>query len=110
MNTKREECQASKKKQVPVFPKHFFWDFDINKVDWEKSACSLITRVLERGKLEHWEMLVDYYGKERVLHIIIHEINYLPDYAIEGVCHHFNLQKEDLRCYIRKQSLPRHWI
>ena len=96
-------------KQPPQLPVHFFWDFDINEVDWEKSYRTIIERVLERGKPEHWKLLVNYYGQKKVKHTVTHELGYLTDPTIERACEYFNLKKENLRCYIRKQSLPKLW-
>jgi chromosomal replication initiation ATPase DnaA len=38
------------------------------------------------------------------------EIKFLPDYIIEEVSSYFNIRKEEMACYIRKQSRKGQWI
>jgi hypothetical protein len=33
----------------PDLPMHLFWDWDFEKMDWEKGCLGIISRVLERG-------------------------------------------------------------
>jgi len=95
---------------IPVFPKVRFWEFRIEEMNWKKSYRSVIQRILERGPVAEWEELIRYYGLPRVSNVIRNEILYLPDYSIDAVCEYFSFKKEDLLCYIRKQSMPKHWI
>jgi hypothetical protein len=94
----------------PNVDPRWFWDFDYNKIDWQKSHKTVIARILERGGKSEWQELILFYGKQKVLTAIQNEIVFLPDYTIEEVCAYFNLKKETLLCYIRKQSKPGHWI
>ena len=91
-------------------PRSFFWDWDYERIDWENHAVSIIDRVLERGSHEDWETLIDFYGRERVVNVIVEEIGYMWDHVIEDVCAYFNLQKESLRSYKKKQTIPRTWF
>ena len=95
---------------TPNFPDHYFWEMAIDKMNYPKSYRTIITRILERAKTTEWEKLIEYYGLPRVINTIRNEILYLPDYTIEEVCDYFKLKKEELLCYIRKQSMPKHWI
>ena len=70
----------------------------------------VIERVVEKGNKEEWEKLVKYYGEPQVIKTLKTEITYLPNYAIDDVCSYFNLRKEELACYARKQSKRGHWI
>lgn len=94
----------------PNLGKHLFWEYRYDDIDWEKSYLNVIARVIERGNEEEWTELTRYYGRTRVIDTIETKIKYLPDYVIEKVCTYFNLQKEKLLCYIRKQSRPNFWI
>ena len=96
--------------EKPNFPKRLFWDWDFSKIDWKKHSLAVIDRVIERGNKEEWKELVRYYGKTKVINALKSEIKFLPDYAIDDVCGYFKLKKEELACYLRKQSRQGHWI
>jgi hypothetical protein len=94
----------------PSFPSQLFWDWDYDRIDWEKGYRSIIARILERGNSAQWNELVEFYGKPKVMEALKNEIKYLPDYIIDDVCGYFDLTKEALACYAHKQSRRGHWI
>jgi hypothetical protein len=100
----------TKKSNKPDLPRQLFWDWDFEKIDWEKSYLSIIARVLERGDKDERNELIRYYGEPKVVKALKSEIKYLPDFVIEDVCSYFKLKKEELACYARKQSRQGHWI
>ena len=102
--------EATKIPDTPPFEPKWFWDMDYDRIDWQASYKSIIARIVERGGPEHWEGLIHLYGRERVSEALKNEIIFLPDYAIEKVCSYFRIEKEEMLCYIRKQSRARYWI
>lgn len=100
----------NKIKGRPNLPKRLFWEFRYEDIDWEKEYAVIIQRIIERGTTQEWEELVRFYGKDKVVSTLKYETNYLPDEIIEDVCRYFGLKPSQLKCYLRKQSLPRHWI
>jgi hypothetical protein len=94
----------------PNLDKRWFWDFDYDQIDWQASYKSIIERIIERGNKQEWEELIRFYGRDKVINALKNEILFLPDYAIENVCQYFPIRKEEMKCYIRKQSRPGHWI
>jgi hypothetical protein len=96
--------------QKPDLPKRLFWDWNYDKIDWEKHYLAVIDRVIERGNKKEWNEVMHFYGESRVNYALMKEIKYLPDYIIDNVCGYFKLKKEELACYARKQSKPGHWI
>jgi len=94
----------------PNLHKRLFWDCRYDAINWQASYRSIIERVLERGTNEEWEELIRYYGMAKVVYALIKEIVYLPDYATDKIIVYFNLKKEDLACYARKQQRRGHWI
>lgn len=96
--------------EKPDLPKRLFWEFRFDQIDWRKQYTTVIQRVIEWGNENEWNEIIDFYGIHKVIDTLKYKINYLPDYAIEKVCTYFHLQKEGLKCYIRKQSMPQHWI
>ena len=94
----------------PPFVPDWFWDFDYNKMDWQASYKTVIARIIERGGEEEWQELIQFYGRDKVMNALRNEITYLPDYAIEEASNYFSIPKEQMLCYIRRQSKPGHWI
>lgn len=97
-------------KRVLNVPRYFFWDQDYPRIDWENHYVSIIDRVLERGSYEHWEVLIDFYGRDRVVKTVVEEIGYMRDDVIDDVCTYFDLEKGSLKSYKRKQTMPRTWL
>ena len=94
----------------PDFEPMWFWDFDYNKIDWQGSYKTIIARIIERGGEQEWQELFRFYGKNKVVNALKNEIVFLPDYAIEEVSKYFSIPKEEMLCYIRKQSRQGHWL
>ncbi|MGF7233324.1 DUF6922 domain-containing protein [Arachidicoccus sp.] len=95
---------------IPGFKKRLFWEYNYDKIDWQKSFVSVIGRVIERGTHEEWDILTRFYGRQLVTDIIKTKIKSLPDEIMEDVCIYFTLNKEDLLCYRRRQSGLKHWF
>jgi hypothetical protein len=96
--------------QKPDLPKRLFWDWRYDAIDWQNLYPSIIARVIERGTTEEVEELIRFYGREKVINALLKEILYLPDYAVDKATNYFNIKKEELACYARKQSKQGHWI
>jgi hypothetical protein len=94
----------------PNLPKWLFWDVRFDKMDWKWSSEYVIERVLDRGTDENLTELIRYYGRRKVLHILKKKPIYLMDHSIQRACTFFKVKPEELRCYIRKQSRPGHWL
>lgn len=99
-------------KQVkrPDLPKVLFWDFDFDKIDWNRSYKTVIERVLDKGTPLDWKEMIEFYGKENVVNALKRDITFLTDMTIEAVCKYFQLSKEELKCYTKKQLHQGHWI
>lgn len=108
-----EEVRIEKKAVVsspkPDFLRPFFWDCNYDKIDWQQVYVFVMQRILERGNEQDWQELIRYYGIDKITHALKHEITYLPDERIKEASVYFKLNMEDLLCYIRKQSMPKHW-
>ncbi|MCK9448561.1 MAG: plasmid maintenance system antidote protein [Bacteroidales bacterium] len=46
--------------------KSLFWDTDVEKLDWESYADSIIKRVFERGNKEEKEEITRFYGMKKI--------------------------------------------
>lgn len=109
MNAKKENIDENKHPEKPDFPRRLFWEFRYDQMDWDKAYRTAIGRIVERGTEKDWEEMLSYYGKDRVVETLKNEITYLTDHAIRLVKERLGIEPEELRSYIRKQLLPRHW-
>lgn len=96
------------KEQIKHRPKvrhSLLWEYDLCSFDWQYMRALVVERVIERGWDEDYYALFALYGgMDGVRRIIRDEVLILSDKDIAFVCTAFNLKKEDLKCYIRKQS------
>jgi hypothetical protein len=79
-------------------------------VDWQKSARSVIERVLSRGNNEEFDELVRFYGREKILHVLTSEKRNIPNISIALVMGYFELKKEEPNCYRWRQQHGYNWI
>ncbi len=94
----------------PDLPRRFFWEFNYDKIDWQANADTIVQRVLERGSAKHWQELIRYYGKENIVTSLKETIAFLPDECIGEASLFFNMNKEDMLCYKRKQLQQIPWL
>ena len=89
----------------------FFWDTDVDKVDWQKMYLAVIGRIIERGGQKEVDEIVRFYGRDKVIKAIRDEISFLPNYAIDEALKFFlELKKEEMYCYLNRKDKPYHWI
>ncbi len=93
----------------PSFPPMFFWDLNYDRIDWIGSISTVIQRILERGMPEHWAELQRFYGQQTIITALRETITYLPDECIDEASLYFNIKKEEMLCFKRKQSQPKLW-
>ena len=84
------------------------WEFDLEKFDWQQMRNEVVQRVLERGRMDDFYAILNLYGVEGVKEAL-REIPYMNDKDMNFACVAFDLRKEELKCYTRKQSMPLHW-
>ncbi|MCL4806907.1 MAG: hypothetical protein KJ062_03790 [Thermoanaerobaculia bacterium] len=53
---------------VPRELRWLLWDLDADQVDVDECASAVLGRVLEHGRLADVRMVLELYGRERVLH------------------------------------------
>ncbi|ROI02533.1 hypothetical protein EGI16_12910 [Chryseobacterium sp. G0240] len=98
-------------KNMPNISKSFFWEFDIEAMDFKQAYKTVISRIVERGGQNEIDEIVRFYGHEKVINTIRNEIYFLPDYAIDRAIAFFPfLKKEELYCYLNRKDKSYHWI
>ncbi len=88
--------------------KELFWDIDFVKLDPDKHKRIIIERVLSLGNLDEFKFLLNTYNTN-ALENVISQIGYLDPKTMSFVVVFFNIPKDKLRCYTRKQSTVQHW-
>ncbi|MBS1578574.1 MAG: hypothetical protein JST29_02895 [Bacteroidetes bacterium] len=51
----------------PSIRKHLLWDFDFAAFDFFAGASIVIERVIERGDINDWKAIVNFYGEDAIL-------------------------------------------
>ena len=88
--------------------KSLLWEYDLSLFDWNTMRNVVVQRVVERGWKEDYYAILNMYGLKGVKEAI-REIPYLNEKDTSFVIAVFGIKKEELRCYIKKQSTPQHW-
>jgi hypothetical protein len=94
--------------QKPQFRKQLFWDTDMSQLDFEKHANAIIVRVLERGSLEDWNAIKQYYGHEKIKEAAL-QARHLSKKVHSFISALYDIPKTKFRCYTWSQSNPVLW-
>jgi len=54
----------------PDINDRLLWEYDLETFNYDKSYKIVIERVLERGTLNEWRAVLQYYGREKILEVI----------------------------------------
>ncbi len=92
----------------PNISKRSFWDIDFETLDFEKHKKFIIEKVFEYGTLQDTLEIIAFYGLEIIKQEII-KANWLSNKTLNYCCIIFQLNKNDFKCYIKKQSNPELW-
>ena len=84
------------------------WEYDLSRFDWQAMRLIVVQRLVERGRMEDFYALLNMYGIEGVRESI-KEIPVMSPKDMSFVCSVFDIKKEELKCYLRRQSHPQHW-
>lgn len=79
------------------------WEYDLQRFDWHRSRRLVVQRV------EDYFAAFDLYGGIEGFRGILREVATLPERDMNFVCKVFDLKKEELRCYTRRQLLLQLW-
>ena len=78
------------------------------KIDPEKNMALIIERVLSYGNLGELKFIFDYYGLN-IIRQTVKNIGYLDPKTLEFITTYLNVNKEEMKCCIKKQSATQHW-
>lgn len=94
-------------KKIPI-RKELFWDIDTNNLDVNTHKKLIIERVLSYGNMDELKFILNQYNTNTIKEAI-KKIGYLDPKTYHFVLSYFNLSKDQLRCYTRRQSAKQHW-
>ncbi|HFA50708.1 MAG TPA: hypothetical protein ENJ95_17000 [Bacteroidetes bacterium] len=85
-----------------------FRDVNVESIDLQKHRLSVIERITLRGRLEEFQALLQYYGRETVKNTLL-QVRYLDKVTLSFCSTVFNVPITEFRCYKLAQSNPEHW-
>jgi hypothetical protein len=88
--------------------KSLLWEYETDKIDWHQMRNVIVQRVIERGRMNDFYAILNIYELEGVIETI-KEIPFLNKKDLVFVCTVFEIKKEELKCYTRKQLKDQHW-
>lgn len=96
-----------KSKGLTISPK-LLWEYNPSMIDWQRMKYIVVTRIIERGWMSDFYAAINLYGGKDNFIEIIKELPYLTHRDMDFVCKLFDLKKEELACYTRKQLREQH--
>lgn len=98
-------------KRIPNIHKKYFWEFDLDAMDFDKAYKTVIARIIERGGQQEVDELIRFYGRDKVIKALREDILFLPNYGIDNAISFFSeLKKEEMFCYLNRKDKTYHWI
>lgn len=88
--------------------KTLFWEYDMDRFNWQNMRNIVVQRVIERGRTNDFYAILNMYGLDGVKEAI-RQIPYFNPKDTSFVCSVFELKKEELKCYTKQQSNNQHW-
>ena len=92
-----------------TLPNYLFWDIDLSSIDFTKNARFVIQRVIQRGSINDWITIKEFYGidliKREILLIRDLDFKTLNFFSI-----YFGINKNNFRCFTIQQSIPQHYF
>ena len=83
---------------VETLSKHLFWDVSIDDIDIEKHQKFIIERIVKRGNLKDFRLLLKVFNNEVIIQNII-KIRSLDAKTLVFLSSFFDVDKNKFRCY-----------
>jgi len=85
-----------------------FWDVEYDNLDFVKHAPFIVECVLNRGSVEDFKAILQFYGREELKDIAV-QIRYLDKKTLQFCSSFFNVPIQNFRCYTQRQLNQTHW-
>ena len=83
---------------VETLSKHLFWDVNISEIDAQKHQKFIIERIVKRGNLKDFRLLLKVFNNEVIIQNII-KIRSLDAKTLVFLSSFFDVDKNKFRCY-----------
>lgn len=90
------------------FSQHLFWDVDKPTFDLDKYKVQMISKVLEYGNWEDWNLLKSYYGLDTIKEVSL-KLRSLDTITLTFLSTIFKIDKTHFRCYKHRQLVQNSW-
>lgn len=87
-----------KEKYINQLSSVLFWDVDKSQLDMDTYPSFFVQRVLEYGQWSDWNIILKYYGLEKIADVC-KNMRTLDPVCLSYICAITNTRKEDYRCY-----------
>ena len=87
-----------KEKYINQLSPVLFWDVDKSQLDMDTYPSFFVQRVLEYGQWSDWNIILKYYGLEKIADVC-KNMRTLDPVCLSYICAITNTKKEDYRCY-----------
>ncbi|RNI35407.1 hypothetical protein EFY79_12835 [Hanamia caeni] len=94
--------------KLTKFSNHLFWDVNRDQLDLEKDKSFIIHRVLTYGLWQDWLLIRDYFGVDDIAQTAM-KFKELDSKSLAFISAVSETDVHKFRCYITKQSVPKHW-
>jgi hypothetical protein len=85
--------------------KQAFWDVDVDKLDYEKNADYIISKVFDNGSLQDILEIMAWYGDNKVKNALMNA-PYLKEITMVFASKLFNVPISSFKCSTTKQYHP----
>ncbi len=89
-------------------PNYLFWDIDLTSLDFKKNARFIIQRVIQKGSLNEWRSIKEFYGIDFIKQEILMMRN-LDIKTLQFFSTYFGIDKINFRCSSIQQSTHQHF-
>lgn len=86
-----------------IFPKHFFWDVDMNNIFLDEDSGFIIGRVLNRYTNEKDLILLESIYELEEIKFYAQEQDIFGNELIDFLCQRYSLKQSNFRHYIPKE-------
>lgn len=87
---------------------NLFWDVNVEEMDLDRHRASVIERITNRGRLDEFRAMLQYYGRETVKNVLL-QTRYLDKRTLSFCSLIFDAAITEFRCYKLAQLNPEHW-
>jgi hypothetical protein len=93
---------------TPNLSKQTFWDTNYDTLDFEKDSTFIMRKVFNFGTWNDVKAVVAFYGRERIKREVVQLADQKKN-TLSFLCLLLDLNKDDFKWYLRRQSYQRPW-